>query len=150
MCRDAGVDFTVHMFDHDPRVNHFGDEAARALAVVPGQVFKTLIMAVDQTPVCVLVPVTHQASLKAVAAAHGGKRASMLPSDQAMRLTGYVVGGVSPLGQRKKLRTYLDLSALDYPTIYFCGGKRGLEIEMAPSDLQRLTDARLIDLRGTT
>ena len=139
--RREGVPHTVHAYDHDPAAESFGMEAAEALGLDPATVFKTLLAEVDGSPVVAIVPVTRQLDLKALAAARGGKRARMMEVAAAERLTGYVAGGISPLGQRKALPTVIDVSAGALPTIYVSGGQRGLDIGVAPQDLLQLTDA---------
>ena len=141
----AGIDHEVHSYAHDPDAPSYGAEAAAALGVDPAMVFKTLLVEVlvetDAVPVCALVPVTATVSLKAVAQAHGGKRAAMMEPAKAERLTGYVVGGISPLGQRSPRPTVIDVSALALDRIYVSAGRRGLEISLAPADLIALTQA---------
>ncbi|MEU9604143.1 Cys-tRNA(Pro) deacylase [Streptomyces sp. NPDC017979] len=137
----AGTPFTVHAYDHDPSSPSYGEEAARALGVSPDRVFKTLVADVDGQLTVAVVPVAGQLDLKALAAAVGGKRATMADPAAAERTTGYVRGGISPLGQRKRLRTVLDASASAHPTICISAGRRGLEVELAPGDLAGLTGA---------
>ncbi|OIJ91488.1 aminoacyl-tRNA deacylase [Streptomyces sp. MUSC 14] len=139
----AGVDFTVHAYDHDPAHPSYGEEAAEAMGVSPDRVFKTLVADVDGALTVAVVPVSGSLDLKALAAAVGGKRAAMADPALAERTTGYVRGGISPLGQRKRLRTVLDDSAEAHPTICVSAGRRGLEVELAPGDLAKLTDAVL-------
>ncbi|MCL3993585.1 Cys-tRNA(Pro) deacylase [Streptomyces lavenduligriseus] len=139
----AGVDFTVHSYDHDPSHPSYGEEAAEAMGVSPDRVFKTLVAEVDGSLVVGVVPVSGSLDLKALAAAVGGKRATMADPALAERTTGYVRGGISPLGQRKKLPTVLDDSAGAHPTICVSAGRRGLEVELSPKDLAALTDAVL-------
>ena len=135
------VAHTLHAYEHDPRQASYGLEAAGALGVAPERVFKTLLAEVDGRLVVGIVPVTSKLDLKALAAAVGAKKAAMADVKQAERTTGYVAGGISPLGQRKLLPTVLDDSALQHPAIHVSGGRRGLEIELAPADLIRLTNA---------
>jgi Cys-tRNA(Pro)/Cys-tRNA(Cys) deacylase len=137
----AGVEFTVHPYEHDPAAESFGMEAADALGLDPATVFKTLLAEVDGSAVVAIVPVTGQLDLKALAAARAGKRARMMEVAAAERLTGYVAGGISPLGQRKPLPTVIDASADALDTMYVSGGQRGLDIGIAPADLVRLTSA---------
>ncbi|OIK03276.1 Cys-tRNA(Pro) deacylase [Streptomyces monashensis] len=139
----AGVDFTVHAYDHDPAHPSYGEEAAEAMGVSPDRVFKTLVADVDGALTVAVVPVSGSLDLKALAAAVGGKRAAMADPALAERTTGYVRGGISPLGQRKRLRTVLDDSAEAHTTICVSAGRRGLEVELAPADLAKLTDAVL-------
>ncbi|MEV1021495.1 Cys-tRNA(Pro) deacylase [Streptomyces sp. NPDC050264] len=139
----AGTNFTVHSYDHDPAHPSYGEEAAEAMGVSPDRVFKTLVADVDGKLTVAVVPVAGQLDLKALAAAVGGKRAAMADPALAERTTGYVRGGISPLGQRKKLPTVVDSSAGQHPTICVSAGRRGLEVELAPGDLAALTDAVL-------
>ncbi|QLJ00902.1 Cys-tRNA(Pro) deacylase [Streptomyces sp. NEAU-sy36] len=139
----AGVEFTVHAYEHDPSHPSYGEEAAEAMGVSPDRVFKTLVAYVDGTLVVGVVPVAGTLDLKALASAVGGKRATMADPALAERTTGYVRGGISPLGQRKKLRTVLDSSARDHATVCVSAGRRGLEVELAPGDLAELTGAVL-------
>ncbi|MEV7183585.1 Cys-tRNA(Pro) deacylase [Kitasatospora sp. NPDC093102] len=138
----AAVPFTVHAYDHDPAAASYGGEAAEVLGIAPERVFKTLVADVDGTLTVGVVPVAGQLDLKALAAAVGGKRAAMADPAAAERSSGYVRGGISPLGQRRPLRTVVDASALGHPTIYVSAGRRGLEVELAPADLVSLTGAR--------
>jgi Cys-tRNA(Pro)/Cys-tRNA(Cys) deacylase len=143
----AGVAFTVHEYTHDATAPAFGLEAAAALALPEETVFKTLLARVDGTGYAVaMVPVAQRLNLKALAAAAGGKRAEMALPAEAERLTGYVVGGISPLGQKRGLPTFLDASAQAMPVIYVSGGRRGLDIGLAPADLLRLTGGQLAPL----
>lgn len=139
----AGVAHTVHAYEHDPSVASYGEEAAAALGVTPERVFKTLVADVDGQLTVAVVPVAGQLDLKALAAAVGGKRAAMADPTAAERTTGYVRGGISPLGQRKRLRTVLDASAAEHATICVSAGRRGLEVELAAADLAALTGATL-------
>lgn len=131
----------VHEYAHDPRAESYGAEAAEALGVPAGRVFKTLVAAVDGALTVAVVPVTASLDLKALAAAAGGKKAAMAEPTAAERATGYVRGGISPLGQRKRLPTVIDDSALGYETVFCSAGRRGLELELAGADLARLTGA---------
>ncbi|MET9412989.1 Cys-tRNA(Pro) deacylase [Streptomyces klenkii] len=137
----AGTAFSVHSYDHDPAVASYGTEAAEALGRDPAQVFKTLVADVDGTLTVAVVPVSGSLDLKALAAAVGGKRAAMADPAAAERTTGYVRGGISPLGQRRRLPTALDASAHSHATICVSAGRRGLEVELAPGDLAALTGA---------
>lgn len=145
----SGVRFSVHAFEaadrsRDARAGDvsFGEEAAAAIGVAAGAVFKTLMAEVDGALWVAVVPVTGMLDLKALAAAAGGKRAVMADPAAAERATGYVVGGISPLGQRKAHPTVVDSAALDLATVFVSGGRRGLDIELAPAELVRLTSAR--------
>lgn len=137
----AKVEFTLHPYEHDPNAQAYGEEAADALGVPYERIFKTLVAEVESGLAVAVVPVAGRLDLKAFAAALGGKRAALADAAKVERVTGYVVGGISPLGQRKKLPTVVDESALGFPTIYFSAGRRGLQIECAPGELVRLTGA---------
>ncbi|MCD9874113.1 Cys-tRNA(Pro) deacylase [Streptomyces guryensis] len=137
----AGVPYTIHAYDHDPSQPSYGEEAAEAMGVSPDRVFKTLVADVDGALTVAVVPVAGQLDLKALASAVGGKRAAMADPALAERTTGYVRGGISPLGQRRKLPTVLDASAAAHPTICISAGRRGLEVELSPDDLTKLTEA---------
>ncbi len=137
----AGVPFRTHAYQHDPVAASYGEEAARVMGVPPARVFKTLVAEVDGALTVAVVPVAGSLDLKALAAAVGGKRAVMADPAAAERGTGYVRGGISPLGQRRRLRTVVDASALGHPTVFVSAGRRGLEVELAAADLVRLTGA---------
>jgi Cys-tRNA(Pro)/Cys-tRNA(Cys) deacylase len=137
----AGVPFTEHTYRHDPAAVSYGLEAANLLGLDPASVFKTLCVEVDATLTVAIVPVDRQLDLKSVASAVGGKRARMAEPATAQRATGYVVGGISPLGQKRDHPTVLDRSAHTFDTIYVSGGRRGFDIGVAPADLVRLTRA---------
>ena len=138
----AGVSFQVYEYEHDPRFEGgFGKETATRLTIAPERVFKTLLADVDGHLVCAVVPASGTLDLKALAGAVGGKRAAMADPAQAERATGYVVGGISPLGQKQPHRTVIDASVHQYATILVSGGKRGLSVELAPADLSVLTHA---------
>jgi Cys-tRNA(Pro)/Cys-tRNA(Cys) deacylase len=136
-----GIAYTVHSYEHDPRHGSYGAEASAALGVEPGRVFKTLIADVDGGLTVGVVPVAAQLDLKALAAAVGGKKGAMADVTAAERATGSVAGGISPLGQRRRLPVVVDSSALEYPTVFCSAGRRGLEIELAPGDLVRAANA---------
>jgi Cys-tRNA(Pro)/Cys-tRNA(Cys) deacylase len=140
--RRAKIEFALHEYQHDAGAASYGLEAAAKLGLDPAQVFKTLLAKVDGQLVVGVVPVACSLDLKALAAALGGKRAVMAEVAEAERATGYVAGGISPLGQKRRLPTVIDHSALAYPRIHVSAGRRGLEIELAPQDLQRLCNAR--------
>ncbi len=137
----AGVAFTLHAYDRDPAAASYGLEAAEQLGLDPAAVFKTLVAEVDGHLVVGLVPVSGQLDLKRLAAAVGGKRAAMADPAVAERATGYVVGGISPLGQRRPLTTVIDESARGRPTVYVSAGRRGLDLGLAPDDLVGLLGA---------
>lgn len=141
------VPHEVLTYAHDPAAPSYGMEAAQVLGLDPECVFKTLITTVDGALVVAIVPVSGQVDLKLLAAAVSGKKAAMADPHEAERATGYVVGGISPLGQRRRLRTVLDASAEAYDVIYVSGGRRGLDIGLSPADLVRLTDAVVTDIR---
>lgn len=141
MLTEAGLAFTVHPYTHDPRAESFGLEAAEALGVEPRRVFKTLMALVDGTLSVGIVPVDTRLDPKALAKALGGSKATMAPVADAERATGYVAGGISPIGQKRAHRTVLDASAWDFPTIYVSGGRRGLDVELAPDALVAVTGA---------
>lgn len=143
----AGVAFTVHEYDHDPRAESYGTEAAEAMGIDPERVFKTLFADVDGALVVGVVPVVGQLDLKALARAVQGRKAVMADPRAAERATGYVVGGVSPLGQRKAHPTVVDDSALAHPTVFVSAGRRGMEVELSPAELVRLTAARVAAIR---
>ncbi len=137
----AGIPFEAHAYEHDPANTNFGLEAADALGLEPDRVFKTLLADVDGRLVVGIVPVTGKLDLKALATAVGGKRADMADPKLAERRTGYVVGGISPIGQKYAHPTVLDETAELYDTVFVSGGRRGLDLELAPVDLIRATAA---------
>jgi Cys-tRNA(Pro)/Cys-tRNA(Cys) deacylase len=138
---DAGVRFSLHEYEHDPRAASYGEEAAEKLDVDAARLFKTLVVSVDGALAVACVPVTAQLDLKQL-----GKRARMADKGEAQAATGYVSGGTSPLGQRRRLPTHLDASALEHETILVNGGRRGLQLELDPRDLVRLADARVHEI----
>ena len=141
----AGVSFSLHEYDPaggHPEAHGYGEVAVTALGADPALVFKTLVARVDGTMTVAVVPVSAQLDLKALAAAAGGRKAAMAEPADAERATGYVRGGISPLGQRKALPTVVDDSALRFGTVLVSAGRRGLQVELAPADLVRLTRAR--------
>ena len=141
--------FTEHAYVHDAGAASYGLEAATALGLAAEQVLKTLMVTVDGQLVVGIVPVSGQLDLKAVAAAVGGKRATMADPTDAERATGYVVGGISPIGQRRSHRTVLDESALSFDTVYVSGGRRGLDLGLSPGDLVRVTGATVAAIGRT-
>jgi Cys-tRNA(Pro)/Cys-tRNA(Cys) deacylase len=143
---EAGVEFWSHPYAHDPSAASYGLEAAEALGVEPGRVFKTLVVEVDGALCVGIVAVERSLDLKAMAAAVGGKKATMAERGAAERATGYVLGGISPLGQRRRLPTVLDRSAYEYQRVLVSGGRRGLDVELSTEDLVRLTDALTADI----
>lgn len=143
----AGIAHTLHPYHHDPDATAFGEEAAAALGVDPDRIFKTLVVDAGRLVVAV-VPVSHQLDLKALAAAVGAKRAQLADPAAAARSSGYVVGGISPIGQRTPLPTVLDASALGHATVLVSAGRRGLQVELDPHDLARVTDATVAPVAG--
>jgi Cys-tRNA(Pro)/Cys-tRNA(Cys) deacylase len=135
------VEFTAHPYEVGQHPSSYGEAAAAALGVEPSRLFKTLVASVDGQLAVGVVPVSGSLDLKALAAALGGKKANMAEPAAAERATGYVTGGISPFGQRTRLRTVLDESALQWPSMFVSGGRRGLQVEVAPADLIRLTAA---------
>ena len=144
--RQAKITYTVHEYQHDPAAKSYGEEAAEKMGVDPGRVFKTLVAGSGREMVVAVVPVMHQLDLKLLAKAVGVKKIGMADVKEVERTTGYVVGGVSPLGQKKRLPTVIDASAEGHETLFVSAGRRGLEIELAPADLARLTNATFADL----
>lgn len=142
----AGIPFTLGTYDYDPNAERVGLQAAEALGVAPGEVFKTLMAELDGKPVCAIVPSDEEVNMKKLAAALGGKSAHMMKPDAAERLTGYKVGGISPLGQRKPVPTALDELALLYDEIFLNAGQRGLQIRIRPDDLVRALSCVTADL----
>jgi len=144
--RAAGIPFTERSYAHDPTVTDFGREAADALGVEPDRVFKTLLAEVDGRLVVAIVPVTGKLDLKALATAVGGKKATMADAAVAERRTGYVVGGISPIGQKTAHLTVLDETAQLWDTVFVSGGRRGFDLELTPADLATATDAIVADI----
>ena len=140
------VPFTTHPYDVDPKTPAYGEAVAAALGIDPPRVFKTLVASVDGQLGVGVVPVARSLDLKALAAALGGKKAAMAEAAAAERATGYVTGGISPLGQRSRLPVVLDESAMGHETIFVSAGKRGLQLELAPSDLVHLTGAAVASI----
>jgi Cys-tRNA(Pro)/Cys-tRNA(Cys) deacylase len=141
----AGITYTLHEYDHDPRAASYAGEAAEVLGLDPRRVFKTLVVTVGDELAVAIVPAAAQLDLKAV-----GKRAAMADTARAEKVTGYVAGGISPLGQRKRLPTFLDAGAREHATVFVSAGRRGLEIELAPDDLAALTGATVKPLARPT
>ncbi|WP_408021450.1 Cys-tRNA(Pro) deacylase [Sinomonas humi] len=140
--------YSAHPYEHDPSAPSYGLEAAEVLGISPARVFKTLMVDVSGKLCVAVVPVSGSLDLKATAAAFGAKKAAMADPAAAERRTGYVLGGVSPLGQRQASPTAVDDSALEHATIFVSGGRRGFDIELAPADLVRLTGASVARLRA--
>jgi Cys-tRNA(Pro)/Cys-tRNA(Cys) deacylase len=138
----AGIAFTLHPYEADPDADSYGEAAAEALGIPHDQIFKTLVAEVDGALTVAVVPVAATLDLKALATAAGGKKAQMADPHSAERATGYVLGGISPLGQRRRLPTLIDASVSGLTTVYVSAGRRGLQIELSPADLVLLTGAR--------
>ena len=140
--KKAHIAYTLHSYEHDPAAVSYGTEAAEKMGVEPARVFKTLVAELDAKRFAVaVVPVSGMLSLKRLAEAAGAKKAKMADGADVERMSGYVLGGVSPLGQKKRLETFIDATARNFPTIYVSAGRRGLEIALSPEDLQALTGA---------
>ncbi len=145
--RKANIDYSVHEYTHDPSSNSYGLEAAEKMGVSENRVFKTLVVRLDNNKLAVgIVPVSAMLNMKRMAKAAGAKKATMATPADVERSTGYVLGGVSPLGQKKRLKTIIDLSIKNIPTVYVSAGRRGLEIELNPEDLIRLVDADIAEI----
>jgi Cys-tRNA(Pro) deacylase len=144
----ADIHYTLHPYEPDAGAQSYGTAAADALGLPYEQIFKTLLAEVDGELTVAVVPVAAALDLKALATAAGGKKAKMADPAAAERATGYVVGGISPLGQRKRHPTIVDASASGFPTVYVSAGRRGLQIELAPGDLLRLTGGRVAAIAG--
>jgi Cys-tRNA(Pro)/Cys-tRNA(Cys) deacylase len=145
--KNAKISYVIHEYHHEPSEESYGLEAANKLGVSEARVFKTLVVSIGIGELVVgIVPVSSMLSMKLIAKAVGAKKASMAQASDVERTTGYVLGGVSPLGQKKKLKTIIDSSALEYPTIFISAGRRGLEIELEPKDLLSLTNAEFADI----
>ncbi len=143
----AKVPFTVHEYEHDPANHHFGEETVEVMGVDPRRTFKTLVAELTggRVPMaCAVVPVSGQLDLKALAQATGAKRAAMADPALAQRVTGYLVGGISPLGQKRQLPVFMDDSALGFPTILVSGGRRGFSVELAAADLAKVLDVTFV------
>ncbi|GAA0694497.1 Cys-tRNA(Pro) deacylase [Marinobacterium maritimum] len=149
MARRAGINHQIHEYEHDPGSDSYGTEAVEKLGLAPEQVFKTLVVNLDGKTLAVgVVPVAGKLNLKQIAKAAGAKKAVMADPAEVERTTGYVLGGVSPLGQKKRLATFIDVSAQQFDTMHVSAGRRGLEIELAPEDLRQLTNACFAPIAG--
>jgi Cys-tRNA(Pro)/Cys-tRNA(Cys) deacylase len=145
--RKAGVPHQIHEYVHESGSDSYGEEAAEKMGVPAAQVFKTLVVSLDGKELAVgIVPVSSMLAMKMIARAGGARKATMAAPADVERSTGYVLGGVSPLGQKKKLKTYIDTSAADFSAVYVSAGRRGLEIELAPADLKTLTRGEFVAL----
>jgi Cys-tRNA(Pro)/Cys-tRNA(Cys) deacylase len=145
--KKARIAYTLHSYTHDPAAASYGAEAADKLGVSPARVFKTLVAQLDAKRfVVAVIPVSDMLSLKHLAEAAGAKKARMADGTDVERISGYVLGGVSPLGQKKRLETFIDASAPAFETIFVSAGRRGLEIELSPEDLRALTGAAFTSL----
>ena len=140
------IEYSTHEYEHDPNAKSFGLEAAEKLNLDVEEVFKTLLVTDDKNHFVAILPVHHQLNLKKVAAALGCKKLHMADPKDAERLTGYLVGGISPLGQKKRLKTVIDASAEMKTKIYVSGGKRGLDIGVAPQAIEKILDAQFVDI----
>ena len=144
----ANIGYTLHPYTHDNRSNSYGDEAASALGINPNQIFKTLIANVDGKLVCAVVPVAAKLNLKALAAVLSAKRAELADPAKAQRATGYVVGGISPIGHKTPIPIVLDQTLADHPTVFVSAGRRGLQVELAAADLVSVTGGVYADIAG--
>jgi Cys-tRNA(Pro)/Cys-tRNA(Cys) deacylase len=147
VAKKSGINFRTHAYEHDPKHSSYGMEAAEKLGLPPQRVFKTLVVSLEGGELAVAVaPVSSQLDLKSFAKALKVKKATMADTRNVERNTGYVIGGVSPLGQKRRLLTLIDRSAVDFPTLFVSAGRRGLEIELSAEDLAKLLDARFAEI----
>lgn len=148
--KSSKIDYQLHTYNHDPKCDSYGMEAAEKIGVDPKRVFKTLVLDVGGELAVAILPVSEKVSVKLFARACGGKKAVMADKNRVQKVTGYVLGGVSPVGQKKRLQTVLDTSALDCETIFVSGGKRGCDIELAPGDLLQLVNGKSAEIVHTS
>ena len=145
--REANLSFQIHEYEHDPSIQSYGEEAAAELGVDRKRVFKTLVVELSTKELCVYVlPIMHQLNMKSAARVAGVKKAAMANAKSVVRVTGYVLGGVSPIGQKRNLRTFIDITAGNFDSVYVSGGRRGLDIELNILGLVDLLQADMIDL----
>ncbi|AXK81656.1 Cys-tRNA(Pro) deacylase [Pseudolabrys taiwanensis] len=142
----AKVAFDLHEYDYDPNAERIGMQAAEALGIEPARLLKTLMAKAGDEIVCVLAPSDREVNLKKLAAVAGAKHAAMLAAADAERITGYYVGGISPFGQKKRVRAFVEQTALAFPKVVCNGGRRGLQVELAPADLVRVLDAKAAEI----
>ena len=146
LLKSQKIEYSIHEYEHDANVKSFGLEAAEKLGLAVEEVFKTLLVTDEKQYFVAVLPVNHQLNLKKVASVFGCKKLQMADPKQAERLTGYLVGGISPVGQKKRLKTVIDASAEQLNKIYVSGGKRGLDIGLRPADLAKVLDAKFVDV----
>jgi Cys-tRNA(Pro)/Cys-tRNA(Cys) deacylase len=147
VAREANLSFQIHEYEHDPSIQSYGEEAAAELGVDRKRVFKTLVVELSTKELCVYVlPIMHQLNMKSAARAAGVKKATMDNAKSVVRVTGYVLGGVSPIGQKRNLRTFIDTTAGNFDSVYVSGGRRGLDIELNILGLVDLLQADMVDL----
>ena len=142
----AGIVFTLHEYEYDPNAARIGMQAAEALGIEPARLLKTLMARAGQEVVCVLLASDREVNLKKLAAAAGAKSAAMVGAQEAERITGYHVGGISAFGQRKRVRTFIDKAALAYPKLVMNGGRRGLQVELAADDVVKVLSATAVEI----
>jgi len=142
----AGIAFTLHEYDYDPNAERIGMQAAQALGIEPARLLKTLMARAGQEVVCVLLASDREVNLKKLAAAAGAKSATMVGAQEAERITGYHVGGISAFGQRKRVRTFIDQAALAFPKLVMNGGRRGLQVELAADEAVRVLNATVAEI----
>ena len=151
--KKAGIQFKIHEYPHDAQSSShtigYGEEASALLGISPLQVFKTLVISTNSKQLAIaIIPVSHQLNLKSAAKALNAKKATMADPHDAEKATGYILGGISPLGQKKRLRFVIDNSSSNFKTIYISGGRQGLEIELSPQDLAQLCSAKIFDIKN--